>query len=173
MARLFDCDRQLTALIQTEANPNYSWDNLFFDFVDSYNLTLANKPHTHNTSYAWTNTDHISREKDTLALKGTIACRKNCSQSGNDNYFNIEEEVKYFKERMLHNRKTLAIITLSTGFIFRQAVLVSASIDVNNDKIQEKMVNLVFHGYNFSGSTYQPDTKIGGVYSERLGFPII
>ncbi|MDB4461535.1 hypothetical protein N9043_01145 [bacterium] len=174
MAELFNCDRELTAVIQTTANPSYDiWATLFFDFIDSYNLQMSNTPHSKNTSDAWKITDHVSRNQDILTLTGTIGCRHGCGSQGSDEFFDVEEQVKYFKERLLHNTKSFAIITLSTGFIFRRGVLVNSTISLNRNKPQEKSVSLTFHGYNLSGSVFKPGIAAGGVFAKDLGFPII
>lgn len=164
---LINCDRSLNVLIQTEADPpNISWQNFFFDFIDDYTLTLSNTPHSHNTSYAWDITDHVKRDKDVLTLNGTMSC-VGCGPR-EVRYFNgVEEEIKFFKERMLFRRNTMARITLP-DFLFTNAVLVNATVKNTHAQGQRKNITMTFHGYNFSGLTFKPSSITGGVDSLRI-----
>lgn len=164
---LINCDRPLTALIQTIADPpNLTWHDYFFDHLDDYTLKLSNKANVHNTSYAWEITDHVSRNKDVLTMNGTMSCI-GCGRKNIGKFNGVEEELKYFKERMLFNRRTLARITLP-DFIFIHAVLVNATIKTTHNEHQRKSISLTFEGYNFTGTVFKPDSQTGGVYSNRI-----
>lgn len=164
---LINCDRPLTALIQTRADPpNIEWHTYFFDYIDDYTLKLSNSAHSHNTSYAWEITDHVSRNKDVLTLNGSISC-VSCGARNIGKFNTVEEELKVFKERMLFNRNTLATITLP-DFTFVYGVLVDATVKNTHNQSQRKIVSLTFEGYNFSGTVFKPNSITGGVYSYRI-----
>lgn len=164
---LINCDRPLTALIQTIADPpDITWHEYFFDHLDDYSLKLSNKAHSHNTSYAWQITDHVSRDKDVLTLTGTMSCI-GCGRQNIGRFNSVEEELKYFKERMLFNPNTLARITMP-DFIFIHAVLTNVTVKSTHNQHQRKTINLTFEGYNFSGTLFKPDSRTGGLYSDRI-----